>query len=82
VTKKTKRPSDWLRDLVADRATALGLSQAELARQSGLNQPTVYRYLAGARSISSGQLQHLLTALGLTVVVAGDATKRKKGTKR
>jgi len=68
---KKAPPADWLRDAVVARVQELGISGAELARRSGVNQSQVSRYLAGVQSIASGSLQHLLTALDLTVVARG-----------
>ena len=45
--------------------TAKGWSQAELARQSGVPQPTISRIEAGTRRVDLDVLERLATALGV-----------------
>jgi hypothetical protein len=69
-TDKQAAP-DWIRARVVERAGELDLTAYALAKmtEGKVSKDTVGRYLSGRGSISSDRLQHLLTALGLTVTV-------------
>ena len=63
--------------------TAKGWSQAELARQSGVPQPTISRIEAGTRRVDLDVLERLARALGvnasLLIEHSGSAAPKKKG---
>ena len=55
--------SDQLRDRIADHLAA-GKSISELARRSGLQQPTLSRFVSGQRDLTTEKAGQLLEALG------------------
>jgi transcriptional regulator with XRE-family HTH domain len=55
-----------------------GISQAEIARQIGLSEAHVSRFLRGERVLSMESLSKILDALGLEIVVR-PRRKRKDG---
>ncbi len=60
-------PPDPLRDLIRERATALGLSYYALAQRCGESGPTddaVRRYLTGRTALNSRYVSALLAVLG------------------
>jgi transcriptional regulator with XRE-family HTH domain len=63
--------------------TAHGWSQAELARRSGVPQPTISRLEAGkTRTIDLDNLERLANALGVNASALIDHTPAESGAKR
>lgn len=62
---------DWIRRRVVERAAHLGLNPREIARRTGrkVSDDMVRLYMDGAKSMTSGRLQHVLDVLGLDVQV-------------
>jgi transcriptional regulator with XRE-family HTH domain len=61
--------------------TAKGWSQAELARQSGVPQPTISRIEAGTRRVDLDVLEKLASALGVNasmLIEHSDSDARQK----
>jgi hypothetical protein len=71
--KSTKPRADWVQARVIERAKELGwprsLSSYEIAKRSdgGVSEDHVHAYLTRSKSMGSHKLQHVLTALGLTL---------------
>lgn len=67
---KVKDNGDWIREMVIARAAELGMSAYAVSRAINVTGTTmchVYHYMKGRRSITSRNLQHILSALGLTL---------------
>lgn len=60
---------DWIQDAVIERANELQLTGYALAQQCGVSENHVQRYLTRKSSMSSYKLQHVLSALGMKLVV-------------
>lgn len=58
-----------LRDGFIERRRALGLSQREVARRSGIGQATISEWEAGHLCLSLGALARLAEVLGLEVTL-------------
>lgn len=56
------------RALIRERMAALKLTEYALAKNTGLNQPTLNRYLSGANDMAGDKVSLVLAALGLEVV--------------
>jgi transcriptional regulator with XRE-family HTH domain len=52
---------------VADLSRAAGLSQRDLAEETGISQPTISRIVTGARAASMPELVSIAWALGVPV---------------
>jgi transcriptional regulator with XRE-family HTH domain len=63
--------ADPIAAIVAERLVALGWSNGELARRSGVAQPTISRWLSGTRTLNSELVARVLDAAGLAVKLAG-----------
>jgi transcriptional regulator with XRE-family HTH domain len=61
---------------VRERREALGMSQAELVRTAGLQQPAVARFEAGGRMPTLPMLDRLATALGMRLQVGFEPLDR------
>jgi hypothetical protein len=63
--------ADWIQQTVIDRASALGLSAYAIAQRTAgaVSADHVLAYLARRKSMGSHKLQHVLTALRLTIRV-------------
>jgi len=59
------REPDPIAVAVLERAESLGWSGAEVARRSGVAQPTVSRWLSGQRTLNSELVAMVLDAVGL-----------------
>lgn len=75
MAEKTKTDrADWIQARVIARAKELGwprsLSSYEIAKRSdgGVSEDHVHAYLTRSKSMGSHKLQHVLTALGLSLV--------------
>jgi predicted transcriptional regulator len=62
--------TDRVREAVAERADALGLTAYEIAKRTGglVTEAHVCRFLAGRVSMGSRKLQHVLRVLALKIV--------------
>ena len=62
--------TDRIRDVVAERAHALGLTAYEIAKRTGglVTEAHICRFLAGRVSMGSRKLQHVLRVLALKIV--------------
>ena len=68
-SRRKRRPtiSEQLRKAI----TASGLSRCEIAKQSGIEQSALSRFMSGERGLSTSTLDKLADALGLEVVSRG-----------
>ncbi len=64
---------DWIQDAVIARAAALGMTAYAIAQASNgaVSDDHVQAYLTRRKSMGSHKLQHVLSALGLTVTPRG-----------
>lgn len=64
--------SDWIQDIIIARTTALGMTAYALAQATdgAVSEDHVRAFLTRKKSMGSFKLQHVLRALGLTIVVA------------
>ena len=63
-----------IRQIVDRRRERLKMTQYRLAKEAGVHQQTISRFLRGDRDITTGILARLLAALGLQITV-----RRKRG---
>lgn len=60
----------WFANLFSDRREQLGMSDYDIARLSGVSQPTIYRFLSGQnQNISAANLIRIAETLGFHVGV-------------
>jgi transcriptional regulator with XRE-family HTH domain len=50
-----------------------GMSNLQLARELGVNQTTVGRWLSGRSTPAAGTIRHIVNTLGIKLVEAADA---------
>lgn len=62
---------DWILSIVAHRAAALRLTPYAIAKATNgqVSDDAIRLYLRGEYSLGSNKLQHVLRALGLTVML-------------
>lgn len=58
---------DTLRRAVLDAMADQNVSQAELARRTGVHRTSLNQYLNARKDLTGASLDRVLTALGLTV---------------
>lgn len=54
-----------IREKIVGRMTSLGLNRKRLADETGINQGSIYAFLSGNRAISNGNLDTIISRLGL-----------------
>lgn len=72
----TQDRSDWIQARVIARARDLGLTSGAIARRIGglVSENHIRCYLGKTKSMGSHKLQHVLSALGLTIEEMAPAT--------
>jgi transcriptional regulator with XRE-family HTH domain len=61
--------AEQLRTVVQEALWTRGMEQAELARDAGISQATVSRFIRGERFLSPEGIDKVLDALGLEVTI-------------
>jgi transcriptional regulator with XRE-family HTH domain len=60
---------DDLRAIVQEALWTRGIQQAELARDAGMSESAISRFLRGERFLSPEGIDRVLNALGLEIVI-------------
>lgn len=61
------------RDILRDVMAATGTSQSQLARVSGVRQPSISQFLSGTIDFSDDQIDRLLSCMGYRLEVSRQA---------
>ena len=61
--------AEQLRVMVQEAMWKRGVQQAELARQTGLSEGQISRFLKGERGLSLESIDRMMDALGLEIVI-------------
>lgn len=56
-------------DLLRDVMLSTGITQSELSKMSGIHQPSISQFLSGKVELSDGQLDRLLSCMGVRLEV-------------
>ena len=76
--KKPHKPSEQLRQIILD----CGMSRYEIAKQSGVTEAALSRFVVGMRGLTTDTVDRLAKVLELELVAKRSARKSKGRTKK